>query len=64
MRLLVTRPRDDAEAFAKILHARGHDAIVAPLMEMRVVAGAPLALAGVQGVLATSAPIFRSTRRW
>ena len=55
MRLLVTRPRDDAEAFAKILRTRGHDAIVAPLMEMRVVAGAPLALEGVQGVLATSA---------
>src|SRR5207237_1212647 len=55
MRLLVTRPRDDAEAFAKILRARGHDAIVAPLMEMRVVAGPPVALEGVQGVLATSA---------
>src|SRR5258706_7453594 len=55
MRLLVTRPRDDAEAFAKALCARGHVAIVAPLMEMRVVAGAPVALEGVQGVLATSA---------
>ena len=55
MRFLVTRPREDAEAFAKILRARGHDAIVAPLMELRVVAGAPLALEGVQGVLATSA---------
>jgi uroporphyrinogen-III synthase len=55
MRLLVTRPRDDAEAFAKILRARGHAAIVAPLMEMHVVAGPPVALEGVQGVLATSA---------
>src|SRR5712691_11190774 len=55
MRLLVTRPRDDAEAFAKALRARGHDAIIAPLMEMRVMAGTPIALEGVQAVLATSA---------
>jgi len=53
MRYLVTRPRDDAEAFAKALHARGHGAIVAPIMEVHVIAGEPIALEGVQGVLAT-----------
>jgi uroporphyrinogen-III synthase len=55
MRLLVTRPRDDAEAFAKILHMRGHVAIIAPVMEVHVMAGARIALDGVQAVLATSA---------
>ena len=55
MRYLVTRPRDDAEAFAKALHARGHVAIVAPIMEVHVIAGEPIALEGVQAVLATSA---------
>src|ERR1700716_1677325 len=55
MRFWVTRPRDDAEAFAKALRARGHDAIVAPVMEVHIMAGAPIALEGVQAVLATSA---------
>jgi uroporphyrinogen-III synthase len=55
MRLLVTRPRDDSEALAAILRARGHTAIVAPVMEVRPLAGPPLPLIGVQGVLATSA---------
>ena len=55
MRFLVTRPRDDAEAFAKALRARGHVAIVAPVMEVHIIAGAPIALEGVQAVLVTSA---------
>jgi len=55
MRYLVTRPRDDAEAFAKTLYERGHVAIVAPVMEVHVIAGEPIALEGVQAVLATSA---------
>ena len=63
MRLLVTRPRDDAVSFAKILRGRGHAAIVAPLMEMHVVAGPPVALEGVQGVLATSANGVRALAR-
>jgi uroporphyrinogen-III synthase len=55
MRLLVTRPRDDAESFAQILRARGHEAVVAPLMEVRFAAGPPLPLDGVQALIATSA---------
>ncbi len=55
MRLLVTRPVDDAAAIAATLRARGHTALVAPLMEVRVHEGPPLALRGVQAVLATSA---------
>jgi uroporphyrinogen-III synthase len=55
MRLLITRPRDDSDALAEILHARGHVPIVAPLMEVRFHEGPPLALDGVQAVLASSA---------
>jgi len=55
MRLLLTRPREDAENLAEFLRARGHIAIVAPLMEVRLLEGAPLPLEGVQGILATSA---------
>jgi uroporphyrinogen-III synthase len=60
MRLLVTRPRDDAEAFAKALRARGHVTIIAPVMEVHIIAGAPIALEGVQAVLATSANGLRA----
>ena len=55
MRLLLTRPREDADALAEILRARGHFPIVAPLMELRLMAGPPVPLEGVQAVLATSA---------
>jgi len=55
MRLLLTRPRDDADAFASILRARGHEAVVAPIMEVHPVPGPHLSCDGVQGVLATSA---------
>jgi uroporphyrinogen-III synthase len=55
MRLLVTRPRDDAESFAQLGRARGHEAIVAPLMDVQFASGPALSLDGVQGVLATSA---------
>lgn len=68
MRLLVTRPRDDAESFAGFLRARGHEAIVAPFMEVHFPPGPQLALEGVQAVLATSANgvrafSLRTTRR-
>ena len=55
MRLLVTRPQDDAESFASALRARGHVPIVAPLMEVHFFPGPAIPLDGVQAVLATSA---------
>ncbi len=60
MRLLVTRPRDDAEAFAGLLRARGHEAIIAPVMEVHFIPGAQLTCQGVQAVLATSANGIRA----
>ena len=54
MRILITRPKDDAESFASILRARGHQPVVAPVMDVRVRTGVPLELDGVQAILATS----------
>jgi uroporphyrinogen-III synthase len=55
MRLLVTRPHEDAVSFAELLRARGHIPIVAPIMDVRPHDGPPIALEGVQALLATSA---------
>ena len=55
MRLLITRPHEDAVAIADILRARGHVPIVAPLMDVQVRSGSEIELDGVQAVLATSA---------
>jgi len=55
MRLLVTRPADDAEAFGALLSKRGHVPVIAPVLEVHVLAGPELPLGGVQALLATSA---------
>src|SRR5215469_13939273 len=54
MRVLVTRPVDDAEETAAELRARGHSPIIAPLLEIEFVDGTPIVLDGVSAVLATS----------
>jgi uroporphyrinogen-III synthase len=63
MRILVTRPQDAADATSKTLKALGHDAIVAPLMEIRFRDGETLMLDGVQAILATSANGARAIAR-
>ncbi|HEX3485329.1 MAG TPA: uroporphyrinogen-III synthase [Micropepsaceae bacterium] len=60
MRLLVTRPQDDAENLAGFLRKRGHDPVIAPVMEVQTLSGLPLALEGVQALLATSANGIRA----
>ena len=55
MRLLITRPHEDAVAIAEILRARGHVPVIAPLMTVQVREGPEIALDEVQAVLATSA---------
>ena len=56
MRVINTRPRPDAAALTDALAARGHEAIEAPLLEIRFADRAePLDLRGVQAVMATSA---------
>jgi uroporphyrinogen-III synthase len=60
MRVLVTRPRDDAEGTAAKLAARGHQAVFAPLLDVRFRAGTAITLDDVQAVLVTSANGIRA----
>ncbi len=57
MRILVTRPRPDAEAFAATLEAAGHEAVVEPLLEIQPAPPTEPApdLTAVQALLFTSA---------
>lgn len=55
MRLLVTRPEEDAQATAALLASRGHEAVVEPLVAIKIVPGPNLDLRGVQALLVTSA---------
>jgi uroporphyrinogen-III synthase len=55
MRLLVTRPRPEAEALARELEARGHATLIQPLLVIERAAAPPPALDGVQAILITSA---------
>ncbi len=55
MRILLTRPREDAEPLARKLQALGHETTIEPLIEIQPVDEAMVDLAGVQALLFTSA---------
>lgn len=55
MKILVTRPRADAEELANLLEARGHDVLLAPLLEIVFSPGEPIAANDTQALLFTSA---------
>ncbi|MDA0786239.1 MAG: uroporphyrinogen-III synthase [Proteobacteria bacterium] len=55
MRVLVTRPRPDADDTASALIALGHDPVVAPLLRVTFETDADLDLSDVQAILITSA---------
>ena len=55
MRLLVTRPKDDAAPLMTELKARGIDAVLAPLLTINFFDGSLLDLSGVQALLMSSA---------
>lgn len=55
MRVLVTRPRQDAAGIARALAERGHEALIEPLLQVVFLSGAAVPLDGAQGILATSA---------
>lgn len=63
MRLLVTRPEEDARSFALLLTKAGHEAVIAPLMEVRFHDGPELNLDSYQAVMATSANGVRALER-
>lgn len=54
MRVLITRPREDAAALARMLEERGHEPLIEPLLTIERVP-ARLDLAGVQAIVLTSA---------
>lgn len=63
MRLLLTRPQDDARPLAESLQALGHDTVLEPLLQVTWHDGAALDLADVQAVLLTSANGARALAR-
>jgi uroporphyrinogen-III synthase len=60
MRLLVTRPEPDASRDAAALAARGHEAVIAPLLVIEFAEDAPLDFAGVQALIVTSRNALRA----
>ena len=63
MRVLVTRPQEDGAETAALLAARGHQALLAPLLETRWFDGPALDLDGIAAILATSANGVRALVR-
>ncbi len=59
MRLLVTRPRPEAERTAQALARRGHDALIAPMLEIEPV-NADFNPASFDAIVITSANAVRS----
>jgi len=55
MRVLVTRPIEDAAPLMGALARLGHEGVAAPLLEINLIAGERLKLDGVQAILFTSA---------
>src|SRR5205085_7458912 len=55
MRILITRPREDAERFARALTALGHEAVIESLLDVVFLPGPALDLIGVQALMLTSA---------
>jgi uroporphyrinogen-III synthase len=63
MRVLITRPEEDASKIAALLKARGHEGIVAPLLKTNFHDGPDVSLDGIQAILATSANGVRALVR-
>jgi len=63
MRILVTRPAEDGAQIARRLAELGHEALLAPLLDVSFFEGAALDLDGVQALLATSANGVRALER-
>lgn len=63
MRILITRPQEDAVRFAEMLRARGHDPLCASLLTVQFFDGPELTFEGVSAILATSANGVRALAR-
>jgi uroporphyrinogen-III synthase len=60
MRLLLTRPRSEAERTASALRAMGHDAVLAPVLDIENIADAPIGPGPFAAVLLTSGNAARA----
>jgi len=60
MRVLVTRPELDARCEAEALLARGHEPVLAPLLEIEFLKDVPLDLEGAQAIIITSRNALRA----
>jgi uroporphyrinogen-III synthase len=60
MRILLTRPQADAERTATALRTRGHEVIVAPLLDLELLPDAELGAGPWAALLATSANAVRA----
>lgn len=63
VRVLITRPLEDAEPLAAHLHALGHTTFVEPLIDIVFADGPELDLTGIQALLFTSANGARAAAR-
>lgn len=54
MRIIITRPVEDAESLAAGLRAQGHEPLIHPLLEIAFPTLAPIPLDGVAALIATS----------
>jgi uroporphyrinogen-III synthase len=59
MKLIITRPAEDARRQAAPFEALGHEVVIRPLMEVVFPRLTPLRLQGVQGLIATSRNALR-----
>jgi uroporphyrinogen-III synthase len=60
MRLLLTRPAADAQRSAAALRARGHEAVIAPLLDIEILFNAELGAGPWTAMLVTSANAVRA----
>lgn len=60
MRILISRPQEDAARLAELLRARGHEPLCASLLSVRFFDGPEPNFAGVSAVVATSANGIRA----
>ena len=63
MRILITRPLEDARDTAQRLIGLGHEAVIAPLLDIHFREGPTIALDGIQAIAATSANGVRALGR-
>jgi uroporphyrinogen-III synthase len=63
MRILITRPAEDARELSLKLEAMGHQIVTAPLLKILYADGPEISLDGVQAILATSANGVRAVAK-